>query len=146
MHESDYDPNLLALFEEQHCEIRRLFDELQRAAHDGNRALLKERFAEFSSLLQGHMIEENLRLYTYLSKAYKDRPQESELIDELRSEMGSIGNTLIQFMATYAKVEWTDNELQAFIEELGEINSMLLERVGREEEKLYPLYRNTPQS
>lgn len=95
---------------------------------------------KFKLLLNEHLLEENLRLYTYLSHCLKGDPEGSELMHEMRQEMGDIGRKVSSFIKHYSEFGVDGQNAAKFLTELDQITSVLGDRVAREERSLYTMY------
>jgi disulfide oxidoreductase YuzD len=65
----------------------------------------------------------------------------SQTISDFRHEMDRIGRVVMAFLRKYSEANFTPETADAFRGELEEIGAALTDRIRREEEILYPLYR-----
>lgn len=136
-----YHENLLSKFNSDHQKLLRLFNETAKAAESSNESLTKTRLRQFSSVLQGHVLEENVKLYVYLDHALKNDKRNHEVIIKYKSEMQSISKLVNKFVLKYVQLtEWEKHKWESFESELKSLGDALVARIESEESILYPLY------
>jgi len=135
-----YDENLISTFEAEHQALLRLFVEIKEAAESNNFPIVKERLKKFTSILRGHLLTENVKLYVYLSRELAHDVENKEIIMAFRREMMQIGKAVNQFVTLYDKPIWSREMETTFLPELLAIGEVLVQRIEREESTLYPLY------
>lgn len=135
-----YDPQLIENFKEDHAALFNLYGTITSQAESGEYQALSQTLKSFQSALQGHLLEENLRLYTYLSKCLREDSESSELMQDMKSEMGQIGRGVMRFIKHYNEFGVDDGNVDKFRRELTEIGAALKDRTQREESSLYTLY------
>jgi len=81
-----------------------------------------------------------VKLYVYLTKELAHDPENKEIILSFRREMMQIGKVVNQFVTRYDRPLWSLDMRQHFLPELLSIGEVLVERIQREENTLYPLY------
>ncbi len=92
-------------------------------------------------LLNEHMLEKNLRLYTYLSCCLKADAAGLELTRDIRRETGGISRKAAVFTTHYNDGGINAENRTAFLEELAQITDGLNDCFGREERTLYTMYQ-----
>ena len=135
-----YDPDLVTDLMHDHQDLLGLFGQISEAysAKDYDRipALLKE----FGSMLRGHLLKENIKLYIYLQHAFAEDSENSALMQDFRSEMNGIGKTVTSFLNLYSEESRDQQRKEAFGMELEAIGKVLVKRIETEESAFYPLY------
>ena len=138
--EIHYDANLIKRFTGHHAVLVDLITKVRSSAEAGNYQDTTKYVRKFKLMLNEHLLEENLRLYTYLSYCLKQDPEGSELMLDMRKEMGDIGRTVSRFIRHYEEHGVEARNADKFIEELDGITKALADRIEREERSLYTLY------
>lgn len=135
-----YDAGLITRFHGHHGVLVNLIEKVRSSAVAGDYEQNKKYIRKFKLMLNEHLLEENLRLYTYLGHCLKDDNEGNELMQEMRKEMGSIGRAVTQFIRHYEEFGVDARNANKFIEELDGITAALTDRIEREERSLYTLY------
>lgn len=135
-----FDESLIGTFETEHQQLLKLFGAIKTAAEQNDFKLVQIRLKQFASILRGHLLTENVKLYVYLSKALANDPENKDIILSFRREMMQIGKVVNQFVTTYDRPLWSLDMQEHFLPELLSIGEVLVQRIEREENTLYPLY------
>lgn len=138
--EIHYDPKLVDRFKGHHQELVKEILLVKKFLHAKNYAATAESLREFKTMLQQHLLEENLLFYTYLTHCLVDDTEGRELMAEMRTEMADIGRLVTRFIKHYLEFGINDSNAEKFDIELGNIISALGDRIKREESSLYTLY------
>jgi triphosphoribosyl-dephospho-CoA synthetase len=138
--EIPYDPSLIQRFKGHHLTLQKLLGDVQTEAEAGQYEDIAESLKTFQRVLQQHVLEENVRLYIYLTKCLADEPEDAEVAGEMKREMGEIGRKVTAFIRHYAEFGVDETNVNKFTKELDTIGSALQDRIHREEESLYTLY------
>lgn len=94
----------------------------------------KEHLFKIKTLLLGHLHREDTELYPAL-----DRLAENKMLtSSFREEMQAISKAVLNFFSKYNE---SVNDPIAFARDFGQIRAMLIQRMIREETRLYPAYR-----
>ncbi|HEU0278155.1 MAG TPA: hemerythrin domain-containing protein [Rhodanobacteraceae bacterium] len=136
-----YAPGLIAHFQDTHKELAALIAQLHDTASAGRYGEAEKALHELKSVLYAHLLEENVRLYTYLSYCVKDDADGAELMSDMRLEMGRIGRDVTRFIRAYAETGIGAGNVASFLQQLGGITAKLHDRLQREESSLYTLYQ-----
>lgn len=140
-----YDAFLIDRFTREHQELLEQFGLIQSYAETGQYHQVQKAIHLFAVGLRDHLLTENIKLYIYLAKAFENDEDTHELIKDFRREMMQIGKVVNQFVTRYDTPEWSDAMKADFLGELLSIGEVLVERIKREEEVLYPLYMESDQ-
>jgi hypothetical protein len=133
---ADLVPELL----DDHQVLLGLFTEVTQTYEAKDYERLPTMLGEFGSLLRGHLLKENIKLYIYLQHALADDPENSALMQEFRTEMHGISKTVSKFLKHYSEEDWGEQRRAEFGTDLGAIGKVLVKRIETEESVLYPLY------
>lgn len=135
-----YSADLIPLLQKDHADLLSFYGEIQNAFEAQKYETVSRQLNEFKSLLQGHLLTENIRLYIYLDHMLGRDQMNGELIREFRREMDQIGRTVMNFLKKYEAIG-VDKELaNAFKKDFETLGTVLVQRIKREETTLYPLY------
>jgi regulator of sigma D len=139
-----YDPGLVKSLKEDHQSLIQIFQQIDTACRAPDIAGCKDALRRFQSRLTDHLIVENTRFYLYVKNAMKaSDPASAGIARSFQAEMHQIAKVVTSFVDKYSQ----DDEMiqsAAFAQELQGIGQALAERIGREEETLYPLYAPIP--
>lgn len=135
-----YSPELIAGFLDDHQQLLKLFGELNETYVAKKYKKLPGMLAEFGTMLRGHLLTENIKLYIYLQRVLANDPENAALIQGFRTEMNGISKTVTAFLKHYGEEDWGDQRKASFGKELEAIGGVLVKRIETEESMLYPLY------
>ncbi len=135
-----FDETLITNLQSDHEDLLNVYDEMAGALSADNHEQLVTLFTQFSSKLRSHILTENLKLYVYLSHALVTDPESLAIITELRIEMQQIGRAVNAFLIRYTDLPWAEEKRQSFPAEFEQTGKILIDRIKREEQNLYPLY------
>lgn len=120
---------------------------LELLARSGS-AARSAKFDEAGKCLQGfrrmfneHLLDKNLRLYTYLGCCLKADQENLETLREMRRETGEISRQAMRFLGHCDERGIDEDNLKSFLDELAQIEDLLSHRFKREERSLYPMYQ-----
>lgn len=136
-----YHPELVEELHQDHQNLLNLFGEIQKAHQARDYESLSRRMSEFSSEFRGHLLKENVQLYTYLQHVLANDSENAALMRDLRGEMHDISKAVSRFVKKYAgNEEWDATRHEQFGKELEATGKVLTKRIQTEEKQLYPLY------
>lgn len=135
-----YDPKLIERFTGQHGELVEEIHRVKKFLLAKDYSATIESLRAFKVMLQQHLLEENLRFYTYLTHCLINDSEGRELMNDMRIEMGEIGRLLTRFIKHYLEFGINDLNADIFDSELTSIIHALADRIDREEKSLYTLY------
>lgn len=135
-----YDAGLIKRFSGHHGVLVDLVGKVRACAVAGDYPRTAIYIRKFKLMLNEHLLEENLRLYTYLSHCLKEDAEGNELMQDMRKEMAGIGRAVTQFIRHYEEFGVDARNAAKFVEELDGIIAALADRIEREERSLYTLY------
>ncbi|HET7267733.1 MAG TPA: hemerythrin domain-containing protein [Oleiagrimonas sp.] len=135
-----YHPDLINRFHAHHVALQKEFKSIRAHAADNEFAAAQKSLQAFRRTLTSHLLEENIKLYTYLGRCLDNDPVNKDLMASMKSEMGQIGNQVMRFVNEYVNAGITPFNKKQFVAELDAIGVILLDRIDREESSLYALY------
>ncbi len=127
-----------------HRQLLESFGVLKKTAEAGDAVAFKQALQGFKALLVPHLLEEAIRLYTYLRQELKTRGDANsyQLVNGYKSEMKGIGDAAVHFVETYNTAANDAIDFEQVRASLHEIGHLLGDRIRREESELYPLYQS----
>lgn len=134
-----YHADLIPRFKNQHADLQKSFQAIRAHAQNGDLVDAKKSLLTFKQALTAHLLEENIKLYTYLSRCVANNTDSKELMLNLKSEMERIGTAMGRILNKYMDAA-TPPDRQTLLDDLDEVGTMLFNRIQREETSLYELY------
>lgn len=135
-----YDPELIVRFKAHHSSLVKLFSEIRPTVEHNQFDKARRSLQAFHRVLTTHLLEENIRLYTYLAKCLDQDEVNFELMVGLKKEMSEIGAKVMRFINHYEEFGINQESRDTFLAQYDQIGAVLTERIEREENSLYPLY------
>jgi len=135
-----YSPDLIPQLKTEHQQLLEIFGKIN-AAFAKNDLPLTARFLEdFRREIQSHLLTENIRFYIYLEHSLVQHMESLSLMHEFRQEMNAIGKAVLSFLNKYKDIGSRPDFALPFSRDLEDVGKILVDRIKREEETLYPLY------
>lgn len=135
-----YSPELVERLVRDHRLMLERFGAIREAAHAGRFDEVVPLLERFRVDLHAHLLVENVRLYVYLEHTLADDPVSHALMHEFRHDMDEIGKKVIAFLARYVRLGEDPTLAASFAADLERVGAVLVDRIQREEDTLYPLY------
>ncbi len=135
-----YDPHLLLQLKQEHAALRKLYGQLCEAHATEDLPSLRSLLREFKMALNIHLLEENVKFYTYLQHKIPSGASDLDTVTSFWKEMQDIGKTVLDFVRRYDGDEFDVTTMVAFGRELEEVGPLLMTRLQREEDNLFGLY------
>lgn len=132
-----YEPKLIERFVGPHVVLVAQFHRVRKFLVANDYPATIESLRAFKEMLQHHLLEENPRLYTFVTHSLVDDSEGRELVNGMRIE---IGRLLMRFIKHYLKLGINDLNADTFDSELTGIMHALADRINREDKFLYTLY------
>lgn len=136
-----YDSRLIGRLRQHHNALLDLATRVGETAQAGKFDETRKCVHKFRSLLNEHLLEKNLRLYTYLSCCLKADPAGLELTRDVRRETNGIARKVTAFVAQCTEGGLDEENRVALLEELAQLKGVLSDSFAREERFLYPMYQ-----
>lgn len=140
-----YDSRLIMRLQGQHHELLELASKAMEGAKASRFEETRKHVRNLRLLLNKHLLELNLRLYTYLNCCLKADPKGLDLTRTMRRELVDMSRKSMHFVNEYENVGISVENRAAFIEELACVTARMSDRFAREERSLYTMYQ-PPQS
>ncbi|MBU0501586.1 MAG: hemerythrin domain-containing protein [Gammaproteobacteria bacterium] len=135
-----YYPDLIKHLTAEHKDLLALYQRIENARAGADYGRVDDLLEEFASVLRGHLLTENVKLYVYLKYVLSKDPENAALMQQMRTEMMHIGRSVVAFLDTYHKCAWDEAMRQQFAADMAQIGAVLVKRINTEEDTLYPLY------
>lgn len=94
----------------------------------------------FAKKITEHLELENLELYVYLEFSAGLEQEDKSTMRDFRNEMASIATAVVGFINTYTNDPISAKNKEEFLQEANAAAGILVDRIEREEAKLYPMY------
>ncbi len=138
-----YSPELIDSLQNDHQTLLSLYGDINTAFEKKLYDDVSSMLVTFKSGLNAHLLTENVRLYIYLEHALVGDATSSELIHGFRKEMDEIAKVAIGFLKKYEAIGVDEDLAAHFATDFATIGKVLVERIEKEENTLYPLYMPT---
>lgn len=136
-----YHPELIKQLKADHQAVFNLYQEIKTALEQDKLESVAEKLTIFQTQLHDHLLNENVRLYAYLEACFAHDSTQHELIRGFRQEMNGIAKNARGFLKKYAELAEKPELHAHFMPELNATWGVFADRLRREEQNLYPLYR-----
>ncbi|BAO30984.1 hemerythrin domain-containing protein [Sulfuritalea hydrogenivorans] len=135
-----HDAELIVTLKEDHGRLLRVFHEIAAASQAQDLMKVQSWLKHFRTLIQDHLLKENVRLYVYLEHLLENDATSHALMHGFRHEMDDIGRAVVGFLEKYKEIGQHPELARPFSTDLAAIGEALVARIKREEEILYPMY------
>lgn len=135
-----YSPDLIDSLQHDHKNLLNLYGQIDTAFKEQRYEDVSAMLDELKSALNAHLLKENVRLYIYLDHSLAHDPTNSDLIRGFRKEMDDIAKVAIGFLKKYETIGVDEQLASYFSADFATIGKVLVERIQKEEDVLYPLY------
>lgn len=142
-----YDAGLIDALEHEHEELLALFTKVLHVAKNNEFSKLKLSLVELATSFTTHIKIEDEKLYGYLKLlASKKSKVEQRVVAEFADEMKGISTSIFDIISQITDGPIDADNIDNFILEFEQIGRLLTDRIEREEQVLYPIYKNSPKS
>lgn len=135
-----YDPELVKTLESDHKELLALYGHIGQLYEKGMYSEIVKHLVVFKTRLEGHLLTENFRFYSYLEERLAGDPNDAAIMRDFRREMNTISRNVLNFIRSYQTKGINDQNARQFWQDYSRIGEVLQERIMREEHNLYPIY------
>lgn len=135
-----YSPTLVDGLQADHKALLELYGQIDKAFKARQYAQVSTMLESLKSALNAHLLTENVRLYIYLDRCLAHDPTNSDLIRSFRKEMDDIAKVALGFLKKYETIGVDEDLAAHFATDFATIGRVLVERIQKEENVLYPLY------
>lgn len=135
-----YHPDLIDRLKDQHVTVLKTFETVKGSAVVADFEAATKSLQALRRVLTSHLLEENIKLYTYLRKCLANDWNNKRLILRMKSEMDDIGSQVMKFLDDYERMGITSATKKQFLEDLNDTGNLLRQRVDNEESVLFTMY------
>lgn len=137
----NYDPNMVRKLQDDHVYLLGLFSEIQAVYQARKYERITVNIDKFGKALYGHLLLENAKFYIYLRQKLAVNEDGYAIAINFRLEMNNICRVTMEFIEKYKSIDAIHKLHDQFGIELAKIGKVLTDRMAREENTLYPLYK-----
>ena len=135
--------NIISVLTAEHRVMLGLYHDIRDAVAARKYGAVPKLATQLHDRLDNHLSVEHLKLYTELRRRLENRDDEKlRMIHDLQREMYSIGRGAVDFIRQAHSVELTEASAGKFRTDLEGVGTVLVQRIRKEEEELYPLYES----
>lgn len=116
------------------------FTQMMTAASENDYAVANQMLGVFTKKLIAHLNIEDIELYTFLEYMAKMTPEDKASMAGFKSEMSGIAIVVTDLVNKYTNKVVSESNVESFISDFGGVAPVLIDRIDREEKKLYPMY------
>lgn len=139
-----YDISLLDGLEHDHQELLDLFTKVLNFTKNNEYANVQLSLVEFASVFTNHIHIEDEQLYGYLKILANHKScLEQKVVADFSAEMKKVSISVFSFLSQSPNIPVNENNAESFIKEFEKIGLLLQDRINREENILYPIYKNS---
>ncbi|MDO5691832.1 MAG: hemerythrin domain-containing protein [Pseudomonadota bacterium] len=139
--EVGYSAELIPRLQADHQALFKSFDGMVDAFGRRDFERVKAGARQLKSMLQDHLMLENIKLYVYLRQNLSHEAQEYQLVTAFRKEMDGIGREAMAFLDKYQQLAEQPELVDSFESEARRVRQIVHDRMSREEATLYQLYQ-----
>ena len=136
-----YDSELIGRLRGHHDALFDLSVKARDAAQASKFDETRKYVNKFRLLLNEHLLEKNLRVYTYLGCCLRSDSEGLEVTRDMRRETGAVSRKATLFITHYSDTGINEENQSAFLEELAQVIGELNQTFAREERTLHPMYQ-----
>jgi len=135
-----YRSDLITKLVDDHRKLVALYTDINNTFAAGDLTGAVTRLRYFKTGIQEHLLTEKIQLYVYLQYLLAEDKLAYDLMRSLHKEMDGIGRAVLAFLEKYDSLDKNRMLLETFPTEFKAIGGVLVDRISREENTLYPLY------
>lgn len=135
-----YDPMLPQTILKEHQRLMDLLADIQTLHNTTDYAGVHRLLAEFRILMQEHLLNENVKVYVYLSRQLASKEGTAAVLAEIRRKVFAINREIMDFVRRFTEMRVNELNADVFQAELLQIGALLVQHIEREESTLLPLY------
>lgn len=135
-----YSAQAVAHFQWQHASLQQNLEVIEACAMGGEFDYAQRALKSFRRMLTTHLLEEKVKMYTYLTKCLAHDSDSARSVMAMQSEMDEAGAMAMRFASEYVADGPTASTQQRFLTELQGVRTTLADRIDWEEGSLYNLY------
>ena len=141
-HQIQYDEKLIPQLKSDHAALLLMYSSVANKMSAGTWDAVPASLREMRMAMYGHLLTEGVKLYSYMRRSLAEEQNLLEVYRSYKKEMDGIGRIAFDFFDKYQGKDWLaspDSRL-SFKAEFDNLGKVLVDRITREENILYPLY------
>lgn len=135
-----YSPQAVAHFQWQHASLQKNLEVIEACAMGGEFDYVQRALRAFRRMLTTHLLEEKVKMYTYLMKCLAHDSDAARSVLTMQAEMDDAGTIAMRFASEYIETGPSTSNQQRFLADLQGVRTALADRIDWEEGSLYNLY------
>ncbi|AIY43350.1 hypothetical protein LT85_4192 [Collimonas arenae] len=138
----EYDEKLIPQLKGDHAALLLMYSTVANKMSADKWDTVPGSLREMRMAMYGHLLTEGVKLYSYMRRSLAEDPALHDVYRSYKREMDGIGRVAFDFFDKYQGKEWvvSRDARAAFKEEFENLGKVLVDRITREENILYPLY------
>ena len=136
-----YDPMLVTSLTQEHRDLLALFESIRQRAELGRHKEIPAQLCRLQASLEAHLLNERLRLFSYLEDALAYQPQVMARVLAFRAEAGRLALAVKQIVEQFSRQRPSSATARDLLAALNRLGETLQRRFEAEDRDLYPLYR-----
>jgi len=134
-----YDPALITRLNEDHKSLRRLYNEIMKAASKDDYTTVSDKLETFGNKMRTHLMTEQIKFHAYLEQALKNSALTQKMNNNVQKKIKEIDHQTLDFIEKYENNDWSSETKKSFFEGMGKYGKTFADRISMEED-LYELY------
>lgn len=137
-----YDEKLIPQLKSDHAALLLMYSSVANKMSAGTWDAVPASLREMRMAMYGHLLTEGVKLYSYMRRSLAEEQNLLEVYRSYKKEMDGIGRVAFDFFDKYQGKDWlaSADSRSSFKTEFDNLGKVLVDRITREENILYPLY------
>jgi len=137
-----YDEKLIPQLKGDHAALLLMYSSVANKMSTDAWESIPGALREMRMAMYGHLLTEGVKLYSYMRRNLAEEPNLLEVYRSYKKEMDGIGRVAFDFFDKYQGKDWLllPDARTGFKGEFENLGKVLVDRITREENILYPLY------
>ncbi|WP_211453276.1 hemerythrin domain-containing protein [Collimonas antrihumi] len=137
-----YDEKLIPQLKGDHAALLLMYSSVANKMSAGTWDGVPASLREMRMAMYGHLLTEGVKLYSYMRRSLAEEQNLLEVYRSYKKEMDGIGRVAFDFFDKYQGKDWlaSADSRSSFKAEFDNLGKVLVDRITREENILYPLY------
>ncbi|MGB7192496.1 MAG: hemerythrin domain-containing protein [Collimonas pratensis] len=138
----EYDEKLIPQLKGDHAALLLMYSTVANKMSADKWDAVPAALREMRMAMYGHLLTEGVKLYSYMRRSLAEDPALHDVYRSYKREMDGIGRVAFDFFDKYQGKEWvvSRDARVTFKDEFENLGKVLVDRITREENILYPLY------
>ena len=136
-----YEPDLIEVLTDEHRQLNELMTSLEDLIKQEDCHKIASEIAAFKPILAKHLINESVKIYTFLTRKLDPHSKEFANLNKVRNDMFRIGDCAFKFFSAFSDPRAVELKWGEYKVEFSMVRDMLTTRLTLEEEKLFIIYK-----